>query len=262
MVWSDTMVPLPLKGEGFLHSIISLVSAHRDRLYASRSGTVRLPLQSAGYCDTPLVLWLPFFPPSSSRVSSVGHPFPPLSTSPFSFSLPASSSPPPANFFFYHLSFQQNPYVAAGYESRLAYRATLCEADGLFPFLPNLPATLYTRGVDAKIIYVFLLRAESFVSENNEPSREGWVPRRVLARRVRISAANGCWIIWGMKGSHAGRVQGFWNGAVSTLEKICISLCKARQYDYHLFFYFSLFLKGMKLVPFLRNCYLRTTYTK
>lgn len=50
-------------------------SRPRKGLYTARSGTVRLPLQSAGYCDTPPVLRLS---PSHSLFLSSPKPSPPL----------------------------------------------------------------------------------------------------------------------------------------------------------------------------------------
>lgn len=70
-------------------------SRPRKGLYTARSGTVRLPLQSAGYCDTPPVLWLPLSPFSffTKTLSPLPHPSNPFLTS-SSASVPASSSPP------------------------------------------------------------------------------------------------------------------------------------------------------------------------
>lgn len=134
--------------EGVATSIISHVSLVplENGLYTARSGTVRLPLQSADYCDTPLVLWLPLSTPFFFQRA----PFRPLPAS----SLPSLLFQPLlcrlCEFFFLH-----PPMPLSRQAMRVAcIPAYPLLADGRLPFHSGRPDV--RRDVDAKIIYIFL----------------------------------------------------------------------------------------------------------
>lgn len=115
-------------------------SRPRKGLYTARSGTVRLPLQSAGYCDTPPVLRLspshPLFLSSPKPPPPLLHPNPfptsPLLFQPLFFAAPTSSSFTPSS----------PPLVeAAREESCLHTGPPFPRADGLSPFSPRPDAS-------------------------------------------------------------------------------------------------------------------------